>query len=221
MIKSFHFEVFLTVNSLAKVYWDGSSDKRRLELNWVNPPDVRETDYVGLYRRDPQWYGLFTNKPIVRVAASQPGQYYLTSEEFPDNNHLHPYLVETPLTTRCQHHYWIAYIRAGRVLAVNCIKTQPQWMWEMKDYIGSIPLHAVMLPGSHNSGSYDKFESYADDTVLMRYSVNQGEDIWAQLLYGIRRILKITLTTLSPEKKGEKKGQGITLTYGYATITIT
>ena len=186
-------QVFLTVNSLAKVYWDGSSDKRRLELNWVNPPDVRETDYVGLYRRDPQWYGLFTNKPIVRVAASQPGQYYLTSEEFPDNNHLHPYLVETPLTTRCQHHYWIAYIRAGRVLAVNCIKTQPQWMWEMKDYIGSIPLHAVMLPGSHNSGSYDKFESYADDTVLMRYSVNQGEDIWAQLLYGIRRILKITL----------------------------
>ena len=37
----------MTVNSLAKVYWDGTSDKRRLELNWVNPPDVRDGDYVG------------------------------------------------------------------------------------------------------------------------------------------------------------------------------
>ena len=40
-------QVFLTVNSLAKVYWDGTSQKRRLELNWVNPPDVRDGDYVG------------------------------------------------------------------------------------------------------------------------------------------------------------------------------
>ena len=166
-------QVFLTVNSLAKVYWDGTSDKRRLELNWVNPPDVRDGDYVGLFRRDPQWFGLFSNPPTVRVPAKQAGQYYLTNQEFPDNKHLHPYLVEAPLTTQCQHHFWIAYVRAGRVLAVNCLKTQPTWMYEMKEYLGSIPLHALMLPGSHNSGSYNKFETYADDTVLMRYSVNQ------------------------------------------------
>ena len=60
------------------------------------------------------------------------------------------------------------------------------WMSEMKEYISSIPLHALMLPGSHNAGSWDQFESYTDDTVLMRYSVNQGEDIWTQLLLGIR-----------------------------------
>ena len=150
---------------------------------------MRDTDYVGLFQRDPQWYGLFKNPAIVRVPARHKGQYYLSKVEFRNNNHLHPRLVETPLVTRCQHDYWIAYVRAGRVMAVNCIKTQPTWMWEMKESIGSIPLHAIMLPGTHNAGSYDKFESYADDNVLLRYSVNQGEDIWTQLLYGIRRII--------------------------------
>ena len=51
-------QVFLTVNSLAKVYWDGTFEKRRLELNWVNPPDVQREDYVGLFRVDPQWFGI-------------------------------------------------------------------------------------------------------------------------------------------------------------------
>ena len=43
-----------------------------------------------------------------------------------------------------------------------------------------------MIPGSHNSGSWDEFKSYTDDTVLMRFSVNQGEAVWNQLLLGIR-----------------------------------
>ena len=60
-----HLSVYLTVNSLAKlvsdkkksnwpivqrVFWNGSFQKRRLELNWVSPPDRRESDFVGLYR---------------------------------------------------------------------------------------------------------------------------------------------------------------------------
>ena len=81
---------------------------------------------------------------------------------------------------------YLPLVREGRVLAVDCIKSQPVWMSEMKEYIGSIPLHALMIPGSHNSGSWDEFKSYTDDTVLMRFSVNQGEAIWNQLLLGIR-----------------------------------
>ena len=59
------FQVFLTVNSLAKVYWDGTFEKRRLELNWVNPPDVQREDYVGLFRVDPQWFGISSEMPFV------------------------------------------------------------------------------------------------------------------------------------------------------------
>ena len=84
------------------------------------------------------------------------------------------------------HPNFILNVRSGAVLAVDCVKSQPVWMWDIKDYIGSIPLHALMIPGTHNSGSFDKFESYTDDTILMRYSINQGEDIWLQLMLGVR-----------------------------------
>ena len=59
-------------------------------------------------------------------------------------------------------------------------------MDEMAEEVGGVPLHAVMLPGTHNSGAYNKFQSYSDDTVVMRYTVNQGEDVWTQLMFGIR-----------------------------------
>ena len=123
---------------------------------------------------------------MVRVPAMYPGQYYLTNEQFPEITSLHHMVLPTPPRPQCLGDFWIAYVRSGSVLAVDCIKSQPVWMYEMKEYIGSIPLHALMIPGTHNAGSWDKFESYTDDTVLMRYSVNQGEDIWNQLLLGIR-----------------------------------
>ena len=177
-------EVFLTINSLARVSWDGKFEKRRLELNWVSPLDREEEDYVALYHDDP----LHNNQthPLLRVPASYEGQYYLTSIKFPELMILHPALLPSPSRTMCLYNYWIAYVRSGEVLAVNCIKTQPTWMWEMKEHIGSIPLHGLMIPGTHNSGAYDKFTSYSDDTILMRYSVNQEEDVSAQLLMGIR-----------------------------------
>ena len=101
-----HLSVFLTVNSLAKlvlrddpspvwpfvqkrVFWNGSFQKRRLELNWVAPPDRQESDFVGLYRfvflitqvgssqssspsrDDPRWSG--PNSYLIRVKAGRPG----------------------------------------------------------------------------------------------------------------------------------------------------
>eukprot|EP00092_Neocalanus_flemingeri_P011157 GFUD01012019.1.p1 GENE.GFUD01012019.1~~GFUD01012019.1.p1 ORF type:complete len:456 (-),score=118.95 GFUD01012019.1:61-1428(-) len=192
-------QVFLTINSQARVFWDGTFEKRRLELNWVNPPDRQETDYIGLYRDDPQWFG--QDLPLLRIPASYPGQYYLSSLQFPDINILHPSVLPTPPRTMCLYNYWIAYVRSGTVLAVNCVKTQPVWMWEMKEHIGSIPLHALMIPGTHNAGAYDKFTAYTDDTVVTRYSVNQGEDVWTQLLFGIRYLdLRVSYYNDTPEK---------------------
>ena len=196
---SARLQVFLTVNSKARVFWDGTFEKRRLELNWVTPLDREEGDYVGLFRDDPQWYGL--SSPVITIPASYPGQYYLSSIEFPDINILHHTLLPMPPRTMCLYNYWIAYIREGDILAVNCIKIQPVWMWEMKDHIGSIPLHALMIPGTHNSGAYDKFTSYTDDTVVTRYSVNQGEDVWLQLLFGMRYLdLRVSYYSDTPEK---------------------
>ena len=191
--------VFLTVNSLAKVSWDGRFEKRNLELNWVNPLDRKDEDYIGLYRDDPR--DTSQADPLLRVPAIYTGQYYLTSVQFPDINILHPALLPIPPHTMCLYNYWIAYVRSGKVMAVNCIKTQPVWMWEMKEHIGSIPLHALMIPGTHNAGAYNKFSSYSDDTILMRYSVNQGEDVWTQLLFGIRYFdIRVSYFSDTPEK---------------------
>ena len=56
------------------------------------------------------------------MPALYPGQYFLTSEQFSDITSLHHLVLATPPRPMCLHDYWIAYIRAGSVLAVNCIK---------------------------------------------------------------------------------------------------
>ena len=38
---------------------------------------------------------------------------------------------------------------------MNCIRLRPNWMHEDRHIIGDLPLHALMLPGTHNSGMYD------------------------------------------------------------------
>jgi len=198
-LSSPHLSVYLTINSLAKVYWDGTFQKRRLELNWVAPTDRQETDFVGLYRDNPRWAG--GDNPLIRVPAGHPGGYYLTSVAFPDIDILHPALLSTPPRTMCLYNYWIAYVRQGEVLEANCVKIQPAWMGEMADLLGPLQLHSLFLPGSHNAGAYNKFTSYTDDTVLLRYSVNQGEDIWTQLLFGMRYLdLRVSYYADTPEK---------------------
>lgn len=190
-------QVFLTVNSLASVSWSGHLTKRRLEINWVSPSDRQEDDFVGLYRDNPL---NGPADPIVRVNAGTHDGYFLTQEEFPEIN-IHQPILQSQPRTMCLYSYWVAYIRSGRVLSINCIKIQPQWMWNMKNVIGSMPLHSLMIPGTHNSGAYDSLTSFTDDNVLMRYSVNQDEDVWTQLLMGVRYLdIRVGLYQETAEK---------------------
>ena len=48
------FSVFLTVNSIISLSLFGKQKTRQIELNWSLPPDARSTDWVGLFRRDPE-----------------------------------------------------------------------------------------------------------------------------------------------------------------------
>ena len=83
----------------------------------------------------------------------------------------------------------------------NCINLRPHWMWEEKSRIGEIPLHALMIPGSHNSGSYKVMDSGSSYNFLNRYSINQGEDVWQQLLYGVRYLdIRVGYYEHTPEK---------------------
>ena len=64
----------------------------------------------------------------------------------------------------------VLYYMYPRLTSINMY---PRWMREMKDTLGSVPLHSLMIPGTHNSGSHMKLRGVADDTVWYRYSVNQ------------------------------------------------
>ena len=35
------------------------------------------------------------------------------------------------------------------------MRLRPQWMYEDRHIIGDMPLHSLMIPGTHNSGAYD------------------------------------------------------------------
>ena len=46
-----------------------------------------------------------------------------------------------------------------RVLRMNCLLIRPRWMWEERNAIGNLPIHSLMIPGTHNSGSFIPKES--------------------------------------------------------------
>ncbi|CAB4067799.1 unnamed protein product [Lepeophtheirus salmonis] len=188
------FRVFLTMNAKASVNWKLKTKVRLIELNWTLAPEAKTIDWVGLFRRDPM---IKFSHPIVGVSAFGFGGYFLTRFKFPK----YPFHgMKSPQST-CLYGYWIGYISGNRTLKSNCLKLQPNWMWEDKDLIGSVPLNKLMIPGSHNSGSYLDFLGLSRINIIYRYTVNQGEDVWNQLLYGIRYLdIRVGYYKDTPEK---------------------
>lgn len=84
--------------------------------------------------------------------------------------------------------YCLAYHSRNKILAQNCLKTSPNWMHDSFQFIETRSLPSLMIPGSHNSGTYPK---QLDKTVLHminKYQMNQDECIFNQLIYGIRHL---------------------------------
>jgi len=87
-------------------------------------------------------------------------------------------------------------------MKVNCMRLRPNWMYEDRHIIGDMPLHSLMIPGTHNAGAYDANVGPSDALNLIRkFSINQDEDIWNQLLYGIRYLdIRVGYYPNTPEK---------------------
>ena len=53
----------------------------------------------------------------------------------------------------------------------NCIKIQPRWVQDMKEDgidVGTLQLHSLFIPGSHNAGAYNKFTSYTGEKWFLK-----------------------------------------------------
>lgn len=52
--------------------------------------------------------------------------------------------------------------------------------------MSSIPLSKLIIPGTHNSGSYNSDDSVLKGEGFHRFVFTQDHDIWTQLVFGIR-----------------------------------
>ncbi len=60
---------------------------------------------------------------------------------------------------------------------MNCLLIRPRWMWEERDVIGNMPLNNIMIPGTHNSGSYIPKGSNVSFLLRMK--------LWADFIFTI------------------------------------
>ncbi|GAB6027662.1 hypothetical protein CHUAL_001903 [Chamberlinius hualienensis] len=176
-VKANDVRVFLAISSLANTSEAGEITQRQFQLNWYNGTAF-DGDWVGLFDHDPL---VDSSNPLDSINATDyPENFYRSSVMYP-----RPDMNSLSVEKQCLG-YWIGYIRQGLVIASNCIKTQPNWMWEIREYISPLLVTAVMIPGTHDAGSHKEYVAFQSDNWYSRWYVTQEESFWEQVMYGIR-----------------------------------
>ncbi|XP_018496531.1 uncharacterized protein LOC100897356 [Galendromus occidentalis] len=73
----------------------------------------------------------------------------------------------------------------NRVVVEGCLRVQPRWMEELLPEIRRLALFDMAIPSTHQSGAYKIFKG---QNIVNRYRDCQEEDVFTQLLYGIRAL---------------------------------
>ncbi|XP_049766806.1 PI-PLC X domain-containing protein 1-like [Schistocerca cancellata] len=99
---------------------------------------------------------------------------------------------------------------SSSAVGVSSLATRPRWMEQSRAQLGPLPLTALFLPGTHDSGAYKLF-SAADaaaagsaalprETLIDKYSVAQEESVLWQLAFGVRYLdLRVAYYPLTDE----------------------
>ncbi|XP_064454772.1 uncharacterized protein LOC135366044 [Ornithodoros turicata] len=173
--------VYLTVSSLAK------PAPRRLEINWYNVPrDIVHNVEAKLYRR---------NDPLSQWALLQPYPVDAPNGTV-QTNWTFPLIQFSPGTINASREcliYKVTLVRHSLTrgvqgeheLASSCIRGRPTWVRDSCSALSGFMLHELMLPGTHNSGMYDR-TSPGTPVPFQDFIYNQEEDVFSQLVYGIR-----------------------------------
>lgn len=113
-------DVFLTISALAETLAGGIVKQREIELNWRQDL-VLPGDWVGLYSHDP---ASDPTRTLLRVSATDYEGYYKSDVQYGYNASQQAGLKDSCVG------YWISYVRAEAVIAVDCLKIRPKWMWQ-------------------------------------------------------------------------------------------
>lgn len=72
---------------------------------------------------------------------------------------------------------------SGAILSSSCLEIHPFWMQQNCLYLSNLTLPEIMIPGSHDSGS---FYFHREIAPISKYKYAQEETIFNQLVYGLR-----------------------------------
>lgn len=82
--------------------------------------------------------------------------------------------------------YWASYVNgSGHIQAKTCYRIFPTWMNDIRNVVGKLKLRDLMIPGTHDSGSYRRKRQFYE-SLFVKYSVTQDDDVYTQLLNGVR-----------------------------------
>uniref|UniRef100_A0A182MTZ6 Phosphatidylinositol-specific phospholipase C X domain-containing protein n=1 Tax=Anopheles culicifacies TaxID=139723 RepID=A0A182MTZ6_9DIPT len=86
--------------------------------------------------------------------------------------------------------YYAYFVRPnGTVLSAHCMKLYPRWMADLQPHLSAFRMRELFIPGTHDSASYKAgFDPQYQETIITKYALTQDDDVYGQLLQGIRYI---------------------------------
>ncbi|XP_049820992.1 PI-PLC X domain-containing protein 1 isoform X2 [Aethina tumida] len=170
--------VHLTVSSDPQSY---------IEINWITNCEEGEVrpEYIALYPKNivDRDEGV---QPLLRLNASMiPGGYFKTRIKFnipwlPGNWNYNVPFSRPESGPHC-YPFWVVSWRGDQIIDFRCLGIQPTWMNDNRMILGKKKIGSLIIPGTHNSGSFSGIPPFLENYIL-----NQDRPIWNQLVHGIR-----------------------------------
>ncbi|KAF2879833.1 hypothetical protein ILUMI_26360 [Ignelater luminosus] len=174
-----------TNNECGRLFLTVSAVTNQLVLNWdftcSNYPDhiaLSSRSLKSIEGKDAYFLEYFSIYEIIASKNSKNGSYQTTTSfdllSFPgnwDKDDLMPIPGNHCLP------YWITTVKNKKYIDENCLNIEPTWMHRF----GKLTLESIMIPGTHNSGSWIGMPN-----LLKYYILNQDQEFWNQLVFGIR-----------------------------------
>ncbi|OQR70846.1 hypothetical protein BIW11_04081 [Tropilaelaps mercedesae] len=154
------------------------TEERFIEMRWLN---IEPNSTIALYNHPPEQN---VNNFLERVSSTgQSSGYYATNVTMPRIQCDKPASV---LTNDCLH-FWIAVLNSDmEIVELDCFRGFPFWMYESREHLRKVEVRRAFIPGTHNSGTYDYYESGTVHSRVTQYVECQDESVFNQLFYGAR-----------------------------------
>ena len=155
--------------------------RRRLEIDWYGLDQFNGEAFIGLYDGEGQLM-----ETINTTALALDGYDYHIIEEIQLKNLSS---AEIGYKSRCVFPYSVRVLNSSTLMPMSnarCIKAEPEWMWERKEYLGDFAISELMLVATHDAGAYKQYDKWQANNRRRSFVYTQEEDLEQQLQYGVR-----------------------------------